>query len=910
MSTVYLIDGSGFIFRAFYSFPPMIRSDHTPVNAVYGFTSMILNLLKTLDYTYIGIFLDHKRQTFRQDLYPPYKQNRSAVPPDLIPQFPLIRHAIEALGIVSIELEGYEADDLIALYTRLFKQQGHDIVIVSSDKDLMQLIDNQVRMFNPSKNEFIDAEDVYAKFHVSPQQMIDLQALMGDATDNIPGIPGIGPKTGASLLQKFQTLENIFENIHTVTPPRLQKKLKDNQGLAEISKKLVTLADDFLPPYELEVLKKKELSLPLLFDFLQQQDFKSLIKKLSSPSPNSSAPTFSTTSPDVPASLALPPIMIETRYEAICDLQTLQQWKKDIQKAGYFAFHTITTGLDPFKDSLIGFSFSYAPGKAGYVPIHRRGINQASEEKIPQELCFEILKEIFEDPSILKIGHDIKYDLHILAQHSIHATALEDTLILSCLLDGSRQKHDLQELSMIYSNHSMTSLKELCGTGTKAIALEDIPLADSLAYGCENADFILRIYRILKSRLIGEKLTSVYEYLERPLLCVLLAMEIRGVKIDVPYLKSLREDFQIRLDILEKEIYHLTNQTFNLASSDQLGEILFQTLHFPHGEKTPSGKWRTDISILNKLSQNPEDLPGKIIQWRQLTKLQNTYVTPLPTYCDSHDRIHTSYTQAITSTGRLSSIHPNLQNIPIRTKDGEKLRNAFVAPEGSLLVSADYSQIELRVLAHMANIPDLKRAFFNNEDIHSQTAMSIFQLPQDQISPQHRRRAKTINFGIIYGITAFGLAQELKISRTEAKIFIDLYFEKYPQIQTYITQTLQTAKELAYVKTLTGRKCYLPHIHDSNANIRNFATRAAINAPIQGSASDIIKKAMIQFHEIFNNTPVKMILQVHDELVFEIPQEEKQQALEIITHTMENIYPLSVPLKVDIRWGKTWKHNP
>ena len=889
---IYLVDGSGYIFRAFHALPPLTRPDGTPIGAVLGFTNMLIKLLKEKNPDYLVVVFDVSRENFRHKIYPAYKANRQETPPELIPQFSLIRQACEAFDVPFIEKEGYEADDLIATYAH---SQPGDVTIVSSDKDLMQLVGGSVRMFDPIKNRLIGVEEVKEKFGVPPQQVIDVQALAGDSTDNVPGIPGIGIKTAAELIQTYGTLENLLTHAHEIKQPKRREALLIHAENARLSKKLVKLKDDVPDTEPLEMFAVKPFHPEKAFAFLKEQNFNALLHRLEKESP--SAPQGG------------------VDYELIQDSTALKKWIEHIHTLGFVAFDTETTSLDGMEAQLVGVSLATEASKACYIPLGHQGevrdlLNPGTTPKqIPLNEALALLKPLLEDPTVLKIGQNIKYDALVLKKYEIELSPVDDTMIISYLLEGAQHGHGMNELAKLYLNHETIKYKDVVGAGRNQVTFDKVPLDLALAYAAEDADVTYQLYSLLKPRLLTEQQCTLYETLERPLIPILVDMEYRGLKVDPLVLKKLSHDFGKRLEDIEKQIQDQSGEKFNVASPKQLGDVLFEKLKLPGGKKGKTGAYGTAADILESLSEQGFSIANTLLEWRQLSKLKSTYTDALTRQINPKTgRVHTSYAMAITSTGRLASSDPNLQNIPIRTEEGKKIRSAFLASPGMKLLSVDYSQIELRLLAHMANLPELQQAFKENKDIHIETAAQVFGIPLDQVTAELRQRAKAINFGIIYGISPFGLAVQLGISRENASQYIQTYFKCYPGIQAYMERMKQDAREKGYVTTLLGRRCFIPDIHSRDPNRRGFAERQAINAPLQGGNADIIKKAMIKLDRLFKerNLNAHMLLQVHDELIFEIGDADLEKIEPLIVSTMQSITTLSVPLIVEATVGETW----
>lgn len=892
---MYLIDGSGYIFRAFHALPPLTRSDGTPVGAVLGFTNMLLKLINEETPDAIAVIFDAGRKTFRNDLYEAYKAHRDETPPELIPQFKLIRDACAAFDIHSLELEGYEADDLIATYAELARKQDCEVTIVSSDKDLMQLVKPGVALYDPMKNKRIGEGEVFEKFGVTPDKVVDVQALAGDSSDNVPGVPGIGIKTAAELINEYGNLENLLASTANIKQPKRRESLEKFATEARISKQLVTLKDDVPVDSTLDQFTLQPLNDAKVLAFLQAQNFNALAKRLQKDAP-AAAPQ-------------------NRAYTLVQDVDQLTDWIKRAHVQGFVAFDTETNSLDAMKAKLVGVSLALTSGQACYIPLSHTGpaqdlLSQPQDLKqIPLKVALALLKPLLEDPAVLKIGQNIKYDMLILKRYGIDITPIDDTMVLSYVLDGGTHGHGMDELAELHLGHTTIKYTDVVGKGRGQVTFDHVALEQARDYAAEDADVTLQLHETLKPRLQRDKLTTVYETLERPLIPVLCNMEYAGIKVDAVELKRLSKDFEGRLFELEKVIHGIAGTTFNLGSPKQLGEILFERLSLPGGKKGKTGAYGTAASILEDLAAQGHELPEKILEWRQMAKLKSTYTDALINQINPETgRVHTSYMMAGTTTGRLSSSDPNLQNIPIRTEEGRKIRAAFVAKPGYKLVSVDYSQIELRLLAHMAGIDALKEAFRHGVDIHALTASQVFGVPLETLPSDLRRKAKAINFGIIYGISAFGLAKQLKIDRGEAALYIDSYFKLYPGIQDYMERMKAEAREKGYVTTLFGRRCYAPEINDRDPNRRNFAERQAINAPLQGSNADIIKRAMIQLPHVIRDSglDITMLLQVHDELVFEVREDHVDAAIPLIRQTMEGAAHLSIPLTAEAGIGNNW----
>ena len=914
---VFLIDGSGFLFRAYYGIKQrMTRADGTLVNAVHRFTTMLMKLIDDTDADHIAVIFDSARKTFRNDIYPEYKANRDAPPDDLIPQFELVREATRALNVACVDMPGFEADDLIATYARLAKEGGADVTVVSSDKDLMQLVDDKVTMFDAMKNREIGPEQVMEKFGVGPDRVIEVQALAGDASDNVPGVPGIGLKTAALLVNEYGDMEGVLAHAGEIKQPKRRQSLIDHAEGARISKELVTLKTDVPIDVPLSDFAIKQPDGVELLAFLAAQDFKKLTERVKS------RYGFETAGEDLPAAAAED---IKATYQLVQDLEALENWLSQSREKGVVAVDTETTSLDATQAELVGVSLSTGPGRACYIPLAHKapaaqgmfdlgdGGSEIGADDGPEQVAFDqalkCLSDLFADPSVLKVGHNIKYDAQVLANYGIILNAIDDTMVLSYVLEGGLHGHGLDELAMLHCDHSTIKFKEVAGAGKAQVTFDYVSLEAALDYAAEDADITARLHGLLKPRLVDEAMVTVYETLERPLIGVLVDMERHGIKVDAVELKRLSTDFEARLGDLEIEIHGLAGHDFNVGSPKQLGEVLFDEMDLPGGKKGKTGAYATGAEILEKLAGDGHALPQKVLDWRQLAKLKSTYTDALIAQIHpGTGRVHTSYSMAGTSTGRLASSNPNLQNIPVRSEEGRKIRNAFIAEEGCQLLSADYSQIELRLLAHVAGIDTLIDAFKSGEDIHALTASQVFGVPVEGMDPMVRRQAKAINFGIIYGISAFGLARQLDISNGAASDYINAYFERYPGIRTYMDQTKEEARNQGYVTTLFGRKCHVRGIDDKAPQMRAFAERAAINAPIQGGAADIIKRAMIAMPGALSQAGLnaKMLLQVHDELIFEVPDEEIEVTSGVVKKTMENAAHLDVPLIVDVGIGHNW----
>ena len=908
-----LVDGSGYIFRAFYALPPMSREDGTPVNAVFGFTSMLLKLSEDMEGENILVVFDAARTTFRNAIYKEYKANRSEPPEELVPQFDLIKKATTAIGLKSLEVENYEADDIIATYVKIAKKENIETLVISSDKDLMQLIQDGVSLYDPMKNIKIGPEAVQEKFGVSPDKVIDVQALAGDSSDNVPGVPGIGVKTASQLINEYGSLEKLLDNTSSIKQEKRRESLLNNAELAIVSKKLVSLFSDVPIPYKISDLKWTPRNDDNLLAFLKENNFKRLenryfdLEQAGNSQPESKN--------------------IEQNYNLITKLSDLQNLIDECIKCGVIAVDTETDSINAVQANLVGVSISTKPGTAYYIPLRHieNSVPLLIDEKLDQkdkieqinfDSAINLLKKILQDPSIIKVGHNIKFDMLVFSQKrngSINLYPVHDTMCMSYVNDANRYSHKLDSLAKDFFDHETIKYDDVCGRGAKQVTFDKIHPNDVLNYAAEDADFCLRIFLALREELFISKLNSVYERIERPLINVIANMEKEGILIDKSTLNALSIEFQDKLTLLQKKIYESCGEEFNIASPKQLGEILFEKLNLPQDKKSKTGNYSTSISVLEGLSTKGFEIADLIIEWRTLSKLKSTYTDALQESINKQTkRVHTSYSMASASTGRLASTNPNLQNIPIRTSDGRRIREAFIAKDGYKLISADYSQIELRLMAHAANETEMIKAFNENVDIHSQTASKVFGIPIEDLDSEIRRSAKAINFGIIYGISAFGLSKQLSCSQSEAKNFIESYFDQFPKIKSYMDAMIENAKMKGYVETFFGRRIPIKGINSKNFQERSFAERQSINAPIQGSAADIIKRAMIKIHNVFQekNIESKMLLQVHDELVFECPKDEINTVSNLIKKEMEQanlpLFPLNIPIVVDFGEADNW----
>jgi DNA polymerase-1 len=921
---VYLVDGSGYIFRAFHALPPLTRADGTPVNAVLGYTTMLMKLISETNADHIAVIFDAARRSFRNAIYSDYKAQRPEPPPEIVPQFALVREATRAFNIPAIEMENYEADDLIATYARMAKEEGADVTIVSSDKDLMQLINERVKMFDPIKNRPIGATEVEEKFGVGPDKVIEVQALAGDSTDNVPGVPGIGVKTAAELIKTYGDVENLLAHASEIKQPKRREALIQNADKARISRELVKLKNDVTVDHPLASFMRRQPDRDVLMAFLKDNQFRSVIARLEGQTAGREArPVTDSTQRGVAARPAAPesaaPID-RTGYQLVLTPADLDIWVARAMEAGVVGFDTEATSFEAMRASLCGFSLSVGPSQACYVPVgHRAPGSQGAltfadpPPQIPLQQALQRLKPLLEDPGVLKVGHNIKYDCQVMQRFGIAVAPIDDSMIISYVLEGGAHGHGMDELAEMHLNHKTIRYDDVTGTGKSRVTFDCVPLEQARDYSAEDADVTLRLHHALRPRLREERLLTVYETIDRPLIPVVAAMEMAGVKIDRDELRRLSRDFAGRLAQLEQQIYKLAGHEFNIGSPKQLGDLLFDKMGLPGGQKSKTGAYVTGADVLETLAAQGHDLPARVLDWRQLAKLKSTYADALIEQINPETgRVHTSFALAATSTGRLSSNDPNLQNIPVRTEEGRKIRGAFVAEKGHKLLSVDYSQIELRLAADVADVPALKEAFRTGADIHAMTASQVFGIPAEGMDPMVRRRAKAINFGIIYGISPFGLGQQLGIPQGEAKAYIEAYFQRYPSIRDYMDRSKKYARERGYVLTIFGRRCYMPGINDKNPARRSFMERAAINAPLQGSAADIIKRAMVRVPPVLAKAGLKarMLLQVHDELLFEVPDAEVEETAALVKTVMEGAalpaLELSVPLIADTGVGSNW----
>ena len=913
-----LVDGSGYIFRAFHALPPMTRPDGTHVNAVFGFTQMLSQFLARHAATHIAVVFDSARTTFRNEIYPDYKAHRPEPPPELVPQFALIREATEALGVCSAEQPGFEADDLIAAYAKAFlAQEGGSVAIVSSDKDLMQLVRSGVEMLDPIKQKPIREAEVLEKFGVTPDKVVEVQALAGDSTDNVPGVPGIGIKTAAQLITEYGDLETLLASTAKIKQPKRRQALEENAEKARISRRLVMLDADAPLPCPIEKMQARPPSPVTLEKFLRENGFRSLLARLGL---GDAAAVVRSPRPGAPAAEAPPAAPTEAPpfgpYETVTTLDALRGWIAEARTAGVIGFDTETDSLDAVKAQLVGLSLATAPGRACYVPLRHVGsgdlMGAGTPEQIDHDQAMAALKPLLEDPAVLKVLHNAKYDLEVLcrpANGGIAVAPVDDTMLISYAMRAGKHGHGMDELSVLHLGHTPVTFDSVTGTGRARITFDKVPLDKATAYAAEDADVTLRLWHALRPELRGAKALTLYEQVERRMVGVLRDMELTGIRIDAGELARIGADFTVKLAEYEKDIHGLAGRPFNVGSPKQLGEILFDEMKLPGGRRSKlTGAWGTDASVLEELSAQGVPLARRVLDWRQIQKLKSTYVDALAQRQDAQGRVHTDFAMAVTSTGRLSSTEPNLQNIPVRTEEGARIRRAFVADPGHVLMSADYSQIELRILAHVADVPALKDAFAKGQDIHSRTAADIFHLAPDKVDKEARRRAKTINFGIIYGMSAFGLAARLGISPGEAKAIIDAYFAQYPGIRACMERLKEDARTRGYVESPFGRKLWIADIGAKDVARRGGAERAAINAPFQGGAAEVIKRAMVRLPLALKEAGLgaRMLLQVHDELVFEVPQAEIESTGALVRRIMEGVAALSVPLAVEVGHGASW----
>ncbi len=925
---IYLIDGSGYIFRAYYALPPLTRkSDGLPVGAVSGFCNMLYKFLeeaRSLDKedrpTHLAVIFDSARKNFRNDIYKDYKANRHDTPEDLIPQFEYIRKAVTAFNIPSIELLNYEADDLIATYKEQASKKNIKVTIISSDKDLMQLVDDNTFMFDAMKEHYIGKEEVKEKFGVYPEKVIDVQSLAGDSSDNIPGVPGIGIKTAAELINQFGSLENLLENASTIKQPKRRQALLDNREKAFISKQLVTLKRDVPVTNELDEFILKPLNLDKILTFLKEMEFTRLFSRLEENHGSFVNEKISTlknetkTEPKKKIISTSPIDSSENKFSLVMNIQELEKILSKADERGLFAIDTETNSLDTMVADLVGISLSFKIGEAFYIPLaHKNKLDPLVKKQLNSKDVLAIIKPYLEDSTIKKIGQNIKYDYRIFLKYGIKMTSMEDTMLMSYALDAGKNRHNMDLLSEIHLQHKTISFKDVAGIGKAQVTFDLVDIEQAKNYACEDADVTLRLYEFFEQRLFGENVLNVYENLEKPLIKILSSMENNGIKIDQNILGKLSKKFEIEIQNLEKKIFKISGEEFNIASPKQLGDIIYDKLKIAGTKKTKKGNLATNVSVLENLADQGHEFPKLILNWRQKSKLKNTYTDTLPTYINNKTkRVHTSFLLAATTTGRLASANPNLQNIPIKNIEGKEIRSAFISEKNSNLISADYSQIEMRILSHMGDVTELKKAFLNKEDIHNLTASQIFGVSIHDVDEDMRRKAKAINFGIIYGISSYGLAKQISVSNTEAESFLRSYFTKFPEIKEFMNETIKFCRKNGYVKTLFDRKCHFPNINDKNHTLRTFQERACINAPIQGTAADVLRLAMIKIDNKIEekNINANLLIQVHDELLLECQEKDvvnvqKQVSYEM-EHASEPLLKFSIPLTVDIKSGKNW----
>jgi DNA polymerase-1 len=916
---LYLVDGSSYIFRAYHRLPPLTNRHGQPAGAVYGYTAMLWKLADGLNKadgpTHMAVILDASSKTFRNAMYDQYKAHRPPPPPDLVPQFPLIRTATRAFSIPCIETEGLEADDIIACYAYAARDAGWKITIVSSDKDLMQLIDDDhIDMLDTMNDRRIDRAYVTEKFGVGPELLGDVLALMGDSVDNVPGVPGIGPKTAAQLIQQFGGLEAVLAGTDAITKPKLKQSLIDHADNARLSRELVRLVCDAVLPEPLDALELKGIPPEPLREFLEDQGFKTLANRMTGGGAGTSSG-----GPRISAALVAPvaapePEKIEidrSKYETVQSIEALERWIERARTVGYVAVDTETDCIDCVVARLVGISLAVAPGEACYIPVGHGGGDLLSEapDQLSPAVALAALKPLLEDPAVLKIGHNFKYDATMFAKGGIEPAPVDDTMVMSFNLDAGRNGHGMDELAKLHFDHECVTFKSLCGVGRNQITFDKVPLAQATEYAAEDADVTLRLWLRLKPRMAAENVARVYEMVDRPLIATVGRMERRGIKVDRDYLAKLSGDFAVEIAALEEQVYEAACGPFTIGSPQQLGLVLYDRLGLKGGRKGKNGNYSTDVNELERLAAEGVPCARLVLDWRQLTKLKTTYTDALQAQINPETgRVHTSFSLAVAQTGRLSSTDPNLQNIPIRTELGRKIRDAFVAAPGHVLMSADYSQIELRLAAHMADVPQLKEAFAAKQDIHSMTAEELFGASDREA----RNKAKTINFAILYGISSWGLAGRLGVAREEGQFIIDRYFERFPGIRNYIGETTAFVREHGFTQTLFGRKTHFPNIRSPQQNLRQGSERAAINAPIQGTSADLIKRAMNRMDGTLAAAGLgaRMLLQVHDELVFEVPEGEVEETAAIVRKVMESAAEpalrLDVPLDVEVGQGAHW----
>ena len=919
---LHLIDGSAFIFRAYHALPPLTRkSDGLPIGAVSGFCNMLQRYVEGNQGanapTHVAVIFDKGSHTFRNDLYDQYKANRDEMPEDLRPQMPLTREATRAFNIACEEIDGYEADDIIATLAVQAREAGGSVTIISSDKDLMQLVGDGVDMFDAMKNRTIDRDGVFEKFGVFPERVVDVQALAGDSVDNVPGAPGIGVKTAALLINEFGDLETLLERAEEIKQPKRRETLINHADQIRLSKQLVTLDANTPLGFTLDDLEVRDPDPEVLLGFLKEMEFRTLTRRIADKL-GVDAPVIEDAAQSVSTDETAATVPFDTStYETVRSMSTLDEWIRQINERGYVAIDTETTSLDEMRAELVGISLCVEAGQACYIPLTHKadggddlfGTTELAQDQLPLDHVLQVLKPVLENPAVLKIGQNMKYDAKIFARYGVNVAPIDDTMLISYALHGGLHGHGMDTLSERYLAHETIPIKPLLGSGKSAITFDKVSINDATPYAAEDADVTLRLWQMLKPRLHQARVTRVYETLERPLVPVLAEMEMTGIKVNRDTLSRMSNAFAQKMAALEAEIHEMAGESFNVGSPKQLGEIMFDKLGYEGGKKGKTGAYATGADVLEDLA-TIHDLPKRVLDWRQLSKLKSTYTDALQDHINPETgRVHTSYSIAGANTGRLASTDPNLQNIPVRTEDGRRIREAFVAEEGKVLVSLDYSQIELRILAHVAGIDSLKKAFRDGLDIHAMTASEMFDVPLDQMTSDIRRQAKAINFGVIYGISGFGLARNLRIPRAEAQGFIDRYFERFPGIREYMDNTVDFAKKHNRVETLFGRVIHTPEIN-AKGPTAGFAKRAAINAPIQGAAADIIRRAMVRMPDAIAGLPAKMLLQVHDELLFEVNEDAVDPLVSVVKSVMEGaaepVLHLDVPLVVDAGKGAHW----
>ncbi len=907
----YLVDGSGYIFRAYYALPPLSRkSDGLPTGAVSGFCSMLFKLLEDVRSddsknkpTHFAVIFDSARKNFRNEIYSEYKANRDEAPEDLAPQFEYIRKSVEAFNLPSIELLNYEADDLIATYSKKITEIGAKVTVISSDKDLMQLVSNRVRMFDPMKSKIIGEKEVVEKFGVKPEQVIDVQSLAGDSSDNIPGVPGIGIKTASELINKYKNLDNLISKASEITQKKRRETLIANKDKAYLSKKLVTLKDDVPIKNNPAEFSIKEINKDKLYTFLRDMEFNRLLSQAISfyGEPGKKISKIDTKFNNSSK--------IDTKkYKKIIEEKDLDKLINVLNEKSIISVDTETSSLNPQDAEIVGISLSYDQNSSFYIPVAHKNTVSLKLDKVLTKL-----KKIFEDPSIKKVGQNIKYDYIILKRYGVELESIEDTMLLSYTLDAGNNRHNMDTLAELHLGHKTITYKELVGSGKKQLKFSEVDLDKATAYAAEDADVTLRLYKILSKRVDNQKLNKIYEIFEKPMIKILSKLETNGIKVNDDYLKILSKKFQDRLIKIEKEIYKISGKEFNIGSTKQLGEIIYNDLKIAKLKKTKKGSLATNAKILEDLANSGHKFPNLVLEWRQVSKLKSTYTDALQDHISKKTkRVHTSFLLAATNTGRLASSDPNLQNIPIKSLDGKEIRKAFIAEKNSILISADYNQIEMRILADIADVKELKKAFKNNQDIHSLTASQVFDISINKVSEDQRRKAKAINFGIIYGITQYGLAKQISVSNDDAQEFINSYFKKFPEIKDYMQTTVKNCRKQGFVTNIFGRRIHLRGINDKNFSVRSFQERAAINAPIQGSAADIIRLAMIKIdNALEKKKQAKMLLQIHDELIFECLKVDENSVKKIIKEAMVSVsssehHMFSIPLEVNICSGNNW----